>query len=177
MHFIYLIIGLYFPTEFGLDPIQTGQCFLTIGLCYITGGFLGSILAKFTYGKISFTTRMILSLFPFIFLAVGNFLVGWSLPQGNFWLCFSFILGCAALRGFILPGAVSYTIELQGQQTKSILDGLAVIQIFMSFLAQMIGTLLDSQVPVYWTFTVISILMVCSCVPVLFFVIKRKCCS
>lgn len=70
-------------------------------------------------------------------------------------------------------GAVTYCIELQTKDAKSIIEGLSTVQLFISFLAQMIGTLIESQVSFDWTFSSISILMIVSCIPVCFFILKR----
>lgn len=53
------------------------------------------------------------------------------------------------------------------------MEGLATVQLFISFLAQMIGTLLESQFAFDWTFSIISILMIASSIPVCFFIAKR----
>lgn len=106
MYFIYLIIALYFPEKFFLDPTKIGVCYSLIGFCYFAGGIFGSFYARFIQKKFDFSGRMLIPVIIFLILAAGNFLVGFSLSDSEtgFWETFSLVLICAGLRGFILPG-------------------------------------------------------------------------
>ena len=41
MYFIYIVIALYFPSEFDMNPVQIGGCYALIGICYLLFGLLG----------------------------------------------------------------------------------------------------------------------------------------
>ena len=56
------------------------------------------------FKKVDFGARMSLSLILFLLLAFGNYIIGWTIPESDFWFTFSIIIACASLRGFILPG-------------------------------------------------------------------------
>jgi hypothetical protein len=172
MYFIYLVMAIYFPAMYNIQPAYLGANYLLIGGAYLVGGLLGHLSAAVSM-EWQMAGRLGLPWIMFIISVATNFMVGWFITYAEYAQTVCTILLCAFLRGVMLPGAISYCVDLQRQEAKSVLDGIATLQLIFSVVLQAGGASVDMESLFVWVFGVISGLMLLCCIPVTLFLFRR----
>ena len=134
----------------------------------------GTLLTALLRKRFDFGGRLIPTVLLFIILAVANASIGLTLEyldSASVTIFMVFI--CCFVRSLMFPGAFSYCIELKPQNAFTIIDGLLMLQMFFSFLSQLIGSFVGFGVHYEWVFGVISIIMLLSGIPVALVLFKR----
>ena len=110
-----------------------------------------------------------------IMLSFGSLLLGWSLEQATqAGVPVAVVVICGLVRGSVIPGLISYCIEIQPMSAERIIERLTFSQLLFGGIFQLAGTLLETALSSYpLSFVIIAFLMIIGCLPVLIYLFQR----
>lgn len=171
---IYLVIGSYFPNHYSLNSFEVGTIYLIVGILLAIGVLIGEILAYLLNKKFEIAGRILIPIVVLFILGFGSMTLGWTLGNTEKqYIPLIVILTCSFLRGTILPGLITYCIELQPKSAANIVEGLTVIQFLAAAVFQMLGTVIGVLEDYPLAFVSLGLLLLISGVPVTIIALKR----
>lgn len=174
LYLTYLMIAIVFPSKYSLESIWIGLIFFGIGGSLAVGSLFGSGISIFLRKKFDIAGRLILPVIFVYILAVGSMILGWAMADTTkFYIPIIVIFFCSMQRGLVLPGLFGFCIELDPKKSLVVIETLSVIQILVSSLFQMFGTILGYILDYPTTFEIVGLLMFVCAFPVVIFLFRR----
>jgi len=178
LYLIYLTIGILFPYRYSTqikDPFAVGIVYFIMGISTAVGAGVGTLISYLLRKKFDIGGHLIMPVVVLIMLSFGSLLLGWSLEQATqAGVPVAVVVICGLVRGSVIPGLISYCIEIQPMSAERIIERLTFSQLLFGGIFQLAGTLLETALSSYpLSFVIIAFLMIIGCLPVLIYLFQR----